>query len=250
MWYFSSDWHLCHTNIIKETRRDFASQDEKSMLDLADRGVIPYSEVQIDKTRVEEMNSTIIDSTNAVVDEKDSLVLLGDFCWSKKIEVAKSYLDRLKCKNIYMVWGNHDKPQIMSSLFKASYYQYLWTVEGQKIFTSHFPCRVWDRSHHGSWMLYGHCHNSLWNQDNFELDSEVEKSIDIEFLKSCGLSENQTNKIFENVKKGFVRSHGLRLTLDVGVDNKREGRSFGTPWSFEEIQDLMRRKREKWFSLC
>ncbi|MCB0745233.1 MAG: hypothetical protein KDC67_15095, partial [Ignavibacteriae bacterium] len=35
------------------------------------------------------------------------------------------------------------------------------SVNGQFICLYHYGCRVWNKSHHGSWHLYGHSHGSL-----------------------------------------------------------------------------------------
>ena len=35
------------------------------------------------------------------------------------------------------------------------------------------------------------------------------------------------------------------LTLDVGVDNKRDGVEFGTPWSFKDIQQQFLARAKK-----
>lgn len=252
MWFFSADWHLCHANVIKSHRRQFASEEQRSILNLADQGTIPYSDIVIQDSVVQTMNETIIESTNSVVKENDSLVLLGDFCWTKKFELAKYYRDQIKCKNVYLVWGNHDRPKLLSSLFSACYYQYLWTVDGQKIFTSHFPCRIWDRSHYGSWMLYGHCHNSLWHEDNFQIDPEIKNKLEKNLMRhfsQTSLTEAEKCDILSKVMNDFVIFRDFRLTLDVGVDNPRSGLPFGTPWSFEEIQNYMLKKRATWFSL-
>lgn len=34
-------------------------------------------------------------------------------------------------------------------------------VQGQKVVLSHYGSRVWNKSHRGSWLLYGHSHGSL-----------------------------------------------------------------------------------------
>lgn len=252
MWFFTADWHLNHANIIKYYRRDFASAEENSLLQLADRGVIPFSDVQIKHQNIEAMNEAIIENTNSVVKQNDSLVILGDFCWAKQPEILAKFRNRINCKNLYLIWGNHDRPQLISSIFKACYYQYLWTIDGQKIFTSHYPCRSWDRSQYGSWMLYGHCHNELWHEDNFQISSKDRLQLETNLLKCLNttkLSDEEKRAIIENFLKQIVISQGLKLTLDVGVDNRRPNLSFGTPWSFEEIEIHMNKKREIWFSL-
>jgi len=46
-------------------------------------------------------------------------------------------------------------------------------VEGQNIFLFHYACRVWNKSHRGSWQLYGHSHSNLEPWDN-QLDVGVD----------------------------------------------------------------------------
>jgi hypothetical protein len=41
---------------------------------------------------------------------------------------------------------------------------------------------------------------------------------------------------------------GINLTLDVGVDNVRNGVPFGTPWSMEDIRNYMLPKHNLWHS--
>jgi calcineurin-like phosphoesterase family protein len=63
------------------------------------------------------MDNYIIDKINKTVSEQDTLYHLGDFCFCyRKIEVFLEYLDKIKCKNIVLVKGNHDE---------VSHYDYL-----------------------------------------------------------------------------------------------------------------------------
>ena len=41
---------------------------------------------------------------------------------------------------------------------------------------------------------------------------------------------------------------GMSLTLDVGIDNTRPNKPFGTPWSFEEVRKYMLPKTVLWNS--
>ena len=141
--YFTSDPHFGHANIIKYCNRPFASADE--------------------------MDRTIIDRWNERVQPGDTLYCLGDWClWkgSKSIgEVAASYRERINCKKIVMLWGNHDKrgrrDEQFHKLFDGLYDLLELEIAGQLIVLCHYAMRVWNKSHHGSYHLYGHSHGSL-----------------------------------------------------------------------------------------
>jgi len=244
-WYFTSDWHLNHANIIKYCNRPFTSKEERDLIDLSLDGTLPIKGIKISKESVDRMNNAIIDATNNVVSETDNLVILGDFCWaSTPKEEIQSLVSKLRCKNLYLIWGNHDNRQTFLPFFKATYDQYVFHIEGQHIFASHYPCRSWYRSVHGSWMLYGHVHNGLWSQDNGLL-TDNESSVLKKTLKDLvdsicsSYSESALEAAYDSISGLFRKKI---FTLDVGVDNVRDGVPFGTPWSFSEIRCHMESK--------
>ena len=242
MWHFTSDWHLNHHNILKYCNRPFLNKEEQELLDLSKIGSLPIKSIEISQESVQRMNQCIIDSTNSVVSEDDSLVILGDFCWTStpKEQVAR-FIDSLRCKNIYLIWGNHDNRQILQPFFKAKYDQYVFYVEKQHIFVSHYPCRSWYLSNYGSWMLYGHVHNNFWHQDNQLLTNLQKESLKIS-LKECFNLEPEKFD-FENFANSTISLFNKNLrTLDVGVDNVRENVPFGTPWSLNDIRFYMENK--------
>jgi calcineurin-like phosphoesterase family protein len=251
MWYFSADWHLGHSNIIKYCNRPFISREEEGLLSLVQSGSVPMKELKISRETTDRMTDSIIENTNAVVGENDSLVLLGDFCWTpvnNRREIAREYLKRINCRNVFLIWGNHDDRRALSGLFNACYDQYIFTVDGQKIFTSHYPCRSWDRSTHGSWMLYGHVHNFLSIEDNGHLLPYEKKVYSHGFrdvLMRYGIENSQ---IVQDLLSVCESTKGIDFTLDVGVDNHIRGSHipFGTPWSFTEICEHMKKKKDRW----
>jgi len=245
-WYFTSDWHLNHSNIIKYCKRPFLSSSERELVEASERGLVPIKSVHISRESVEQMNEAIIQATNQVAGEDDNLVILGDFCWSStpKDEISK-LVSRLKCKNRYLVWGNHDNRQTFLPFFKATYDYHVFRIEGQNIFTTHYPCKSWPHSSYGSWMLYGHVHNRLSYQDNGDLSqherANLKFAIEPFLEKFCakGFVEADLDAIISDIGSIFRKKS---FSLDVGVDNIREGIPFGTPWSFEEIKFHMEKK--------
>lgn len=136
--YFTSDTHLGHANIIKHAKRPFAS--------------------------VEEMDEALIRNWNTVVKPGDTVYHLGDFSWGATD--AATYLRRLN-GNIHIVFGNHDKPvRKIAHLFKSAQDLLEVSVEAQRITLCHYAMRVWNKSHHGAWQLYGHSHGSLPDNPN------------------------------------------------------------------------------------
>lgn len=150
--YFTGDSHYFHTNIIKYTNRPFKD--------------------------VEEMDNILINNTNEKVGQDDRIIHLGDFCFSKYGRTPEYYLDRINCKNITMILGNHDPhdhnglpDRNFARLFNGGCYNYLeikvpYKGREQLIVLSHYAMRVWNKSHHGSWHLFGHSHGTLEDLPN------------------------------------------------------------------------------------
>lgn len=143
--WFTSDTHFCHKNVLSHDNRPFSS--------------------------IEEHDETIIRNWNSVVDDKDVVFHLGDFCFSNS-KVWESIISRLN-GDIHLVKGNHDKltNAKLFSLFKTvSAYNEIYVFDPeiddyQFIVLSHYSHRVWNKKHHGSWNLYGHSHGSLMISD-------------------------------------------------------------------------------------
>lgn len=148
--WFTSDTHFGHKNILKfnpETR--------------------PYASV-------EEMDESLIEHWNNTVASNDKVYHLGDFAFSNRERILE-ILNSLKGQ-ITIVLGNHDQKlkQMMwqkdsdlpSHVRLLDYHEKRMpdpTHKGKGPFVcmSHYSFRVWNRSHHGSFMLYGHSHGSI-----------------------------------------------------------------------------------------
>jgi len=133
--FFTADLHIGHTNIIKYCNRPFCN--------------------------VTEMNETIIRNWNSVVKPGDVVHVLGDFCFTRKDGVVENYLRKLNGQ-VHLVVGNHDSKFVTKSDGFASV-RHLDTIRvgNQCIVLCHYAMRVWNKSHHGSWQLYGHSHGQL-----------------------------------------------------------------------------------------
>jgi len=140
MIHFTSDTHWGHKNIIKYSNRPFSS--------------------------VEEMNEKLILNWNERVQQHDIVYHLGDFAFLPYDQLKKT-ARRLNGEK-HFILGNHDKEIIRnrndllsSGTFATIQPYYELRHEGQFIVLFHYGQRVWNKSHHGSIMLYGHSHGSL-----------------------------------------------------------------------------------------
>jgi calcineurin-like phosphoesterase family protein len=119
------------------------------------------------------MDEYLINNTNECVGVDDTLFYLGDWVFPGQdnfAEVAKRYRNRINCKNIIFIWGNHDKKgrgnHQFTNLFRGCYDLLEIESNNQKITLCHYAMRTWNKSHHGAWHLYGHSHASLYDDPN------------------------------------------------------------------------------------
>lgn len=145
--WVTSDYHFNHENIIKYCNRPFVSSKE--------------------------MDEWLIANTNKHVAPSDRMFCLGDWIFPGKENfayAAKRYRDRINCKNIIFIYGNHDKKGRRNNefmkLFNGCYDLLDDFLGNQKTIFCHYALRVWDKSHRGVWQLYGHSHYSLPDDPN------------------------------------------------------------------------------------
>lgn len=151
--FFVSDLHLNHNNIIRFSNR-------------------PFNDVH-------EMNEGIKKDWNSVVGKEDHVFVLGDVALGRDKD-ATNILYGLN-GYLYLIKGNHEKAVLSNENNKKRFEwidkAFLLKVKDSQlrengknlkekyIYMHHYSCRVWDKSHHGSWHLYGHSHDSL-DKDN------------------------------------------------------------------------------------
>lgn len=186
-YWFTSDTHFGHANIIKYCNRPFAN--------------------------VKEMDDAIIENWNKVVKHDDCIYHLGDFCFGRDERDFNSYFRRLNGK-IILIKGNHDKlTWRYRNAFFASYNSYNEIdIEGQKITLCHYAMKVWNKSHRGAWHLYGHSHGSLPDDKNslsFDVgvDCHEFKPINIEDIRHI-----MSKKTFKPIDHHGDRPHEKVVT--------------------------------------
>lgn len=112
------------------------------------------------------MNEALINNWNLKVGPNDVIYYLGDFCLSSR---SKQFLLRLNGKK-HLILGNHDKNVRLDDGWDTiQHYAEIHTHVGgrkQMIVLSHYAMRVWNKNHYGAWMLYGHGHGGLPDDNN------------------------------------------------------------------------------------
>ena len=142
--FFTSDTHFDHVNIVQYCKRPFQTVDE--------------------------MNMTMVAKWNSVVTEQDVVYHLGDFALGRIGNFTK-WANQLNGK-IRIVPGSHDhywlkhfaqseKIQTVAPLLSLEISNYPDHRYKQVLVLCHYSMQTWDRSHYGSWHLFGHSHGSL-----------------------------------------------------------------------------------------
>ena len=203
--FFTSDTHFGHGNIIKYCNRPFLTDADAKALE-ENGGTWDKSNWRISRDAVDMMNDDMTDNINRVVGENDTLWHLGDWAFASKERYAykcEFYRNRIKCKNVNIIWGNHDHPKKIAHLFGESHFLHELRVPDQraKIVLCHYAMAIWNKSHHGTWQLYGHSHTT---------------------------AEDFMDRHFKH-----------RKSIDVGVDNAYKILGEYRPFSLEELQGIL-----------
>lgn len=146
--FFTSDFHLFHNNVLRFDNRPFED--------------------------VNEMHIAIENGWNEVVGPDDYVIYMGDLSFARREDKA-SVEKLIKNLNgtIHYVMGNHDKYEEIKKHKKfVSVNDYLdlfvrFKKEGSDEVSEvmfccmHYPIYAWNKKHHGSYHIHGHCHLSL-----------------------------------------------------------------------------------------
>lgn len=150
--FFTSDTHYMHKNIC--------------------RGVSNWPEGS--RTRdfedMDAMNACMVDNINHMVGEDDILFHLGDWSFGG-FEHIESFRNRIVCKNIHLLLGNHDhhiernREGIQKIFLSVNHYLRLelsWQGTEKKhtrtFIMCHYPIASWHDMNRGVIHLHGHVH--------------------------------------------------------------------------------------------
>lgn len=219
--YLSSDPHFGHANIIKYCGRPFLC--EKDAQTLKDNNGIWPDYYRISRKSVEMMDEALISNYNKTVPQDGILFLLGDFAMPGRdydyFDRCRYYRNRLHCKNIYYLFGNHDGAEL-EELFKFAevhgqkLYDYipLAVLNGVECAMGHYSSLVYNKSHRGSIAFFGHSHGGInkWFKENMSGHRSLDVGIDSAY-QILGdyrpFALNECLKIMENRKGHSLGDH-------------------------------------------
>lgn len=151
--WITSDTHYSHTNIVKGVTK-WRNAD----------GEIPEDSVR-NFPDIETMNDLMVENINRNVNENDWLLHLGDWSFGG-IERITEFRERINCKNIVLILGNHDhhiqrEKQLQKLFTHVAHYEEMKVTRSNnsnKFILCHYPIISWNGMHDGSYMLHGHQH--------------------------------------------------------------------------------------------
>lgn len=164
--FLVSDTHIFHSNLCVGT----TLWEDKS-------GCRDFKTVQ-------EHDNLIIENINSMVAPEDTLYHLGDVSVGSKssyINLSKEdacieFCNRVRCKNIILIQGNHDLSLSRLNqlyVFKEVYKYYELYYKHNLICFFHHPIRSWNGMSNGNLHLYGHCHHKDWKNSLYGRSMDI-----------------------------------------------------------------------------
>lgn len=156
MIWFTADTHFGHANVLRFT-------DRHERWDT-----------------IEQMNHGLVANINACVGPRDHLYVLGDFSFKLEATAALRIRGQIRCEDIHLVPGNHDKDWTAPELAGAFVVEPpILTLKdrGRKFELCHYPMVDWRGLGNASIHLHGHIHAPAayneWNRANRVLRYDV-----------------------------------------------------------------------------
>ena len=151
--WFTSDTHYDHKNICAATTNWVGAENLTRKFSSLDK-----------------MNDELVFWINQRVDQDDILFHLGDWSFNG-FENIRKFRERIVCKNIHLILGNHDhhiernKDNIQSIFSSVNQYLHLevkWEgkdkFEHARFALMHYPIASWNGMSDGVIHLHGHVH--------------------------------------------------------------------------------------------
>ncbi|MDX2146363.1 MAG: hypothetical protein SFZ23_02475 [Planctomycetota bacterium] len=241
--FFTSDLHLGHANNLRYSkRRDLMLPGDRELFDEA---CAHYSSTgdpsRVDAWKpspasVEFHDAELIRRINELVREEDRLWILGDWAMPRNASEGKfrAYREAIRCRDVRLVFGNHDNRDRTRGLFTATYDAVMvyispqgtfaegelwddgerrswltdrtWRQATKRVFLSHYCHVVWNQSHKGVYHLYGHAHGNLEPWRERHMPNALCMDIGVDCWGYAPLSFERVDAIL-NEKKGRVPPH-------------------------------------------
>lgn len=157
--FFSADFHGFHKNICKQ----ITTWESGALRDYNDP---------------KKMTWDLIQNINKKVGVNDTLYFLGDWIFGgeENITILRGAIN---CKNIHMIYGNHDEKIIENPKYQKLFSSTQFYLEKQFSKTlfcmMHYPLGSWNKIRRGAINLYGHCHGSYeWTKRGKQMDVGVD----------------------------------------------------------------------------
>ena len=199
--WITSDTHYGHKNIVRGTT-NWRTQ----------AGEVPVESTR-DFQTIEQMNWRIIDGINNFVSQDDTLIMLGDVSFGG-FENIDIFLDRLICKNIHLIVGNHDhhiennREDIQNRFLSVNHYLEV-KINDRSFVLCHYPLQSWNGLNKGVIHLHGHVH--LSPNKKFGNGKRMDVGVD-----GNGMDPYNINDIIKMMDK---RSVGSDMLGDHHLDN-------------------------------
>ena len=230
--FFTSDTHYNHTNICSATTK-----------------WVPTNRNTRQFNSLDEMNNTLVNNINEVVGENDILIHLGDWSFGGFDSIAE-FRDRINCKNIHLIYGNHDHHIRKNKLLTDRYLENGEVVKGDTIYNyeeSFHCCDKWTNQL-GVQSLFESCHEYLF----LDVRRPADKGRMDKFSFVC---MHYPIASWDNMNSGVIHLHGhVHLpphqrvasgkAMDVGVDGNGL-----KPISLDEVLKIMKGRPVKKLSL-
>ncbi len=216
--FVTADTHFGHGNIIKYCNRPFLGSDEKVELARIGKSSSAHwvgdQHWRMSREAIKLMDDTIIDEINSRVGENDILYHLGDFGMPGRHNYYRQcaeYRRRIRCRNVFLIWGNHDEEEI-EPLFTKVYGLTKKRLNNSKYAVlCHYAMAIWEKSHRGNIQLYGHSHSTAepWLDSVMPGRRSMDVGIDNIFRLTGSYRPITFNEAFELVghKSGCVIDH-------------------------------------------
>lgn len=166
--FITSDCHFGHKNIV----RGVTNWREQN-------GEVPTKSTR-DFQTIEQMNERLVEGINHHVGQDDTLIMLGDVSFGG-FENIGLFIDRLVCKNIHLILGNHDhhiennRGDIQSKFLSVQHYLEV-KINDVDFVMCHYPLQSWNGLRKGVIHLHGHVH--LSPDRKFGIGKKIDVGVD------------------------------------------------------------------------